>query len=388
MRRHSDSTHFHFRSSAIVRISKIKGNFISHLYFSIANHFICLYLFVLISMRVIYWLQCMISARMVVSNGTTSLDYWLNWKFLLCSIWVFGSMVIASFLIWLNEVSHNSKTYKETTRLERDWDLYDREAWMPCVKEIHPAWLLAFRIIAFCLLFSACTANVVIAGTDLFYYYTQWTFTLVIFYFAFGSLLSAYGLFRRHKMFTVCSLDVDAQQAIYEPLNHEDLENASNQQGGSCSLLSAAFWGYVFQILFQMTAGATMLTDSVYWLVIVPFLTINEYPMSFVTVLAHSLNLVSLLGETALNSVRFPWFRISYFIFLTAFYVIFNWIVHACVETWWPYPFLDLSMEYSPLWYLVVALLHLPCYYIFALIVAIKYRVLARWFPESYQCLR
>ncbi|XP_021982294.1 uncharacterized protein LOC110878319 isoform X1 [Helianthus annuus] len=325
---------------------------------------------------------------MVDPNDTTSLEYWMNLKFLLCSIWVFGSILIALFLIWRYEGSHHSKTYKETTRLERDWDLYDREAWMPCVKEIHPAWLLAFRILAFCLLFIASTADVVKAGTDLFYYYTQWTFTLVIFYFAFGSLLSAYGLFWQHKMLTVCSLDVDAQQAIYEPLNHEDLENASRQQGGSCFLQSAAFWGYIFQILFQITAGATMLTDSVYWLVIVPFLTINEYPMNFLTVLAHSLNLVFLLGETALNSLRFPWFRISYFIFLTAFYVIFNWIVHACVQTWWPYPFLDLSAQNAPLWYLIVALLHLPCYYIFALIVSIKYRVLARWFPESYQCLR
>ncbi|XP_076925283.1 uncharacterized protein LOC143588056 [Bidens hawaiensis] len=325
---------------------------------------------------------------MMVPSDTTSLDYWMNWNFLLCLIWVVGSMFIASFLIWRYEGSHNSKTYKEATRLEWDWDLYDREAWMPCVKEIHPGWLLAFRIIAFCLLFSACTADVVQVGTDLFYYYTQWTFTLVIFYFAFGSLLSAYGLFWQHKMFAVRSLDVNAHQAIYEPLHNGDLETASSQHGGCCFLQSAAFWGYVFQILYQITAGASMLTDSVYWLVIVPFLTINEYPMNFLTILAHSLNLVFLLGETALNSLRFPWFRISYFIFLTAFYVIFNWIVHACVQTWWPYPFLDLTMEYSPLWYLVVALLHLPCYYIFALIVNIKYRVLARWFPNSYQCSR
>nr|XP_043617500.1 uncharacterized protein LOC122589289 [Erigeron canadensis] len=322
------------------------------------------------------------------SDDTTSLDYWMNWKFVLCIIWVFSPVVIAIILIWRYEVTHDLKTYKEETWLERDWSLYDREAWMPCVKEIHPAWLLVFRIVAFCVLFTACTADVAQQGTDLFYYYTQWTFTLVIIYFAFGSLLSAYGLFRQHKKVTVSRLDIDSQQAIYAPLNHEDLENASSQHGQNCFLQSAASWGYVFQILFQMVAGASMLTDSVYWLVMVPFLTINEYPMSFLTVLAHTLNLVFLLGETALNSLRFPWFRISYFIFLTALYVIFNWAVHATVETWWPYPFLDLSMKLSPLWYLIVALLHLPCYYIYALIVEMKYRILAKWFPESYQCLR
>nr|GEW59713.1 protein rolling stone-like isoform X2 [Tanacetum cinerariifolium] len=324
---------------------------------------------------------------MVVPSDSTSLAYWMNLKFLLCIIWVFGSMIIASFLIWVYEVSQNSKTDKEATRIQRDWSSYYHEAWMPCVKAIHPAWLLAFRIVAFCLLLAACAANLIKVGTDLLYYYTQWTLNLVIVYFAVGSVLSAYGLFRQHRMSTVISLDVDAQQAIYEPINHIDLENALSQQEGRF-LQSAAFWGNVFQILFQITAGASMLTDSVYWLVIVPFLSINEYPMSFLTVLAHSLNLIFLLGETAMNSLRFPWFRISYFIFLTAFFVIFNWIVHACVETWWPYPFLDLSMDYSPLWYLIVALLHLPCYYIFALIVNIKYRILARWFPESYQCLR
>ncbi|XP_071711590.1 uncharacterized protein [Rutidosis leptorrhynchoides] len=324
---------------------------------------------------------------LTLDGDTTSLDYWMNWKFLICCVWVFGSVILASILIWIYEVTHYWKTYKEATRLERDWSSYDSEAWMTCVKAIHPAWLLAFRIIAFCILLSACTANVVVAGTDLFYYYTQWTFMLVIFYFAFGSVLSAYGLYRWHKMITVMSLDADAQQAIYAPLNHEDLENASSRKGGSL-FLSSSFWGYIFQILYQMVAGASMLTDSVYWFVIVPFLTINDYPMNTVTVFAHSLNLVFLLGDTALNNLRFPWFRISYFIFLTAFYVIFNWIVHACVETWWPYPILDLSVPYSPLWYLVVALLHLPCYYTFALIVNIKYRILTRWFPESYQRLR
>lgn len=322
-------------------------------------------------------------------SDTTSLDYWMNWKFLLCSIFVLAPTIMASFLIWKYEGPSNSKTYKEANRLEKAWSLYDCEAWMPCVKEIHPAWLLAFRIIAFCLLLTACTADVAIVGTDLFYYYTQWTFMLVIFYFAFGSVLSAYGLFQHHnKMLTVSSLDLDAQQAVYVPLNNEDLENSSSQQGGNCFLPSSAFWGYVFQVLFQMTAGAVMLTDSVYWIVIVPFLTIIDYPKSFLTVLAHSLNLVLLLGDTALNSLRFPWFRISYFILLTAFYVIFEWVVHACVSTWWPYPFLDLSTEYAPLWYLVVALLHLPCYSIFALVVEIKYRLLTRWFPESYRFFR
>lgn len=117
--------------------------------------------------------------------------------------------------------------------------------------------------------------------------------------FQFGSLLSVYGCFRHHK---ICNVGEDAE--FYLPLTHK--ENTTSQQAKSHSLLTAAFWVYVFQIIFQvsfpmfacltfmllinflvcwtqMTAGAVMLTDSVYWMVIVPFLTIIGYEMGFVS---------------------------------------------------------------------------------------------------------
>ncbi|GJV17380.1 hypothetical protein Tco_1362703 [Tanacetum coccineum] len=123
-------------------------------------------------------------------------------------------MIIASYLIWKYEGSGKKENYKEVTLEERDWFLYDGEAWMPCIMGLHPAWLLAFRIISFCLLLAAAVSDVAINGTDLFFYYTQWTLSLVTFYFA-------------------------------------------------------------------MSAGAAMLTDSVYWIVIVPFLTIVGYELGF-----------------------------------------------------------------------------------------------------------
>lgn len=307
---------------------------------------------------------------------TTSLSYWLTWKFLLCAIWVFTSIIIASYLIWKYEGSSNTENYKEVKQQERTWFNYECEAWMPCIKGLHPVWLLAFRIISFCLLLAAGTSDVAIHGTDLFFYYTQWTLSLVTFYFAFGSVLSAYGCLRQHKRY-----DVDAVQEFLLPLTHD--KNTKTH-----FLLTASFWGYVFQIMFQTIAGAVMLTDSVYWIVMAPFLTIVGYEMGFLTVVAHSLNLVLLLGDTALNSLCFPWFRISYFLLLTSFYVLFEWILHAFVVTWWPYPFLDLTLEYSPMWYLIVALLHLPCYSIFFLIVKLKYYILSRWFSDSFISLR
>ncbi|MCL7034443.1 hypothetical protein MKW94_000452, partial [Papaver nudicaule] len=81
---------------------------------------------------------------------------------------------------------------------------------------------------------------------------------------------------------------------------------------------------------------------------------------------------------------RFPWFRFAYFILWTAIYVIFQWVIHACVSLWWPYPFLDLSSSYAPLWYLAVGLMHIPCYGVFVLIIRMKHFLWSKWFPESY----
>ncbi|XP_076944811.1 uncharacterized protein LOC143615599 [Bidens hawaiensis] len=193
---------------------------------------------------------------------------------------------------------------------------------------------------------------------------------------------------RQYKLCNPHSRHTDTEIGMYAPLTKPGTDNMVNELGECYYSQSAALWGYIFQIIFQMTAGAVMLTDSVYWFVIFPFLTIVDYEMSFLTVVVHSLNIVLLLGDTAMNSLGFPWFRISNFILFTAFYVIFEWIVHAFVSTWWPYPFLNVSVHFAPMWYWIVALLHLPCYGIFALLVKTKYYILSEWFPESYNCLR
>uniref|UniRef100_A0A803QJ03 Reverse transcriptase Ty1/copia-type domain-containing protein n=1 Tax=Cannabis sativa TaxID=3483 RepID=A0A803QJ03_CANSA len=132
-----------------------------------------------------------------------------------------------------------------------------------------------------------------------------------------------------------------------------------------------------------MNAGAVMLTDSVFWFIIVPFLTIKDYNLSFMNVNLHSFNAILLLGDTALNCLQVPAFRITFFILWTGAFVIFQWIIHACVSFWWPYPFLDLSSPYAPVWYLLVAVMHIPCYGSFVLIVKMKRYLLTKWFPLS-----
>ncbi|KAL3813806.1 hypothetical protein ACJIZ3_015074 [Penstemon smallii] len=331
--------------------------------------------------------------ELLLSEDTTTLSYWLNWRVLLCSIWVLSSIFIGLYLIWKYELSDNSEIYGKRTQQESLSNFRYDLAWKPCLSGIHPIYLMLFRIIAFCLLFVAVSFDVAVHGFELYYYYTQWAFTLVTIYFGFGSLISIHGCYhnREIKNSSNCHFSKDMEQGLYTPLapglneNGEKLLQRLNHPGKFHLLLTYDFWSYLFQVLFQITAGAVTLTDLVYWCVMFPFLTIKDYELSFLTVVAHSLNAVMILGETALNSLQFPWFRISYFLLLTGIYVLFQWIVHASVSMWWPYPFLELSVDFAPLWYLVVALLHVPCYGIFVLAVKVKHHLLSRWFPHSYR---
>ncbi|KAJ7974599.1 UDP-N-acetylglucosamine-N-acetylmuramyl-pyrophosphoryl-undecaprenol N-acetylglucosamine protein [Quillaja saponaria] len=332
--------------------------------------------------------------QLQVTTDTTTLSYWLNWRVFLCAIWVLLPMVIASLMIWKYEGSRNLKSEEGEIREIKSWMFCGDEAWKPCIKEIHPICLLVFRVTAFSLLLVTLIAKIVINGGAIFYYYTQWTFTLVTIYFGCASLLSLYGCYQYQapssRRFNVSCSGRDAEQGSSTPLLHQDSRNMSRMGCASDANLeipqAARVWSYIFQILFQINAGAVVLTDSVYWFIVFPFLTIKDYDLNFMTVNMHTLNAVLLLGDTALNCLRVPWFRISFFVLWTGIFVIFQWIIHACVPIWWPYPFLELSSNSAPLWYLLVALMHIPCYGLFMLIVDLKHYLLSKWFPMSYQC--
>uniref|UniRef100_A0A5B7AFK8 Uncharacterized protein n=1 Tax=Davidia involucrata TaxID=16924 RepID=A0A5B7AFK8_DAVIN len=331
----------------------------------------------------------------VMTADTTTSSYWLNWRVLICSIWVLMSMVGASILISKYEGPGNSKQGSREAQKEPAGVLYEDEVWRPCLKGIHPAWLLAFRVFAFFVLLVLLIINVAVDGGSIFYYYTQWTFALITIYFGLGSLLSMYGCYQYHNRVGGVRIDnesFDAEQGTYAAPTHAENSNASNPE--KCLgpneephvRQTAGFWGYVFHIIFQMNAGAVVLTDCIFWFVIVPFLAIKDYNLNFLIINMHTINAVFLFVDTALNCLRFPWFRIAYFFFWTAIYVISQWIVHACVSLWWPYPFLDLSSPLAPLWYSSVTLMHIPCYGIFALVMKMKHSLLSTWFPQSYQC--
>lgn len=208
-------------------------------------------------------------------------------------------------------------------------------------------------------------------------------------------MLSIYGIRQHYQINSQHQIKnelINTEEGLYEPLRYEEgvckvlLENYPshpNKRGNLISILHR-----VFQVIFQMTGGAVILTDCVYWLVLFPFLTLKDYEMNALIVLTHTINAVALLGDIVLNCLPFPWFRISYFLLWTGIYVFVQWIVHACILLPWPYPFLDLSAENAPIWYLLVALLHIPCYGLCALIMNLKQYIFSRWFTQSYQGLR
>ncbi|XP_050381014.1 uncharacterized protein LOC126798182 [Argentina anserina] len=323
--------------------------------------------------------------ELATTADTTALSYWLNWRFLLCAIWVFTPMVVAVLLLFKYEDLDYWKFRRGGTQEDIKKEFCGDEGWRPCLKVIHPLWLMAYRVTAFFLLLAILIAKVFVSGGAIYYYYTQWTFTLLTIYFGFGSLLSIYGSFWCYKTramgLGVQHVRSDAENGTYVLLQHEE-----NNQEENYILPVAVKCSYVFQAIFQTNAGAVMLTDCIYWLVIFPFLNIKDYKMSALTVSMHSVNAVLLLGDAMLNCLQVPFVRMSLVVLWTGAFVTFQWIIHACISIWWPYPFLDLSSPYAPVWYLMVGLMHIPCYAFFTLIVGLKRHLLSKWFPHSCQC--
>ncbi|XP_039019818.1 uncharacterized protein LOC120151422 [Hibiscus syriacus] len=231
-------------------------------------------------------------------------------------------------------------------------------------------------MLAFITLLTLLVLNVVIDGFSIFFFYTQWTFTLVTTYFMLGCVISIYGCQKHWAQACYDRADLvssDTEQGIHES-NESELSNDREIAGR---------WIYFFQIMYQASAGASMLTDLVFWILLFPSLTSTPYGVDLMLIICmHSVNAAFLLCDSILNCMRFPFFRIAYFFLWTSIFVIFQWLVHAYYNLWWPYPFLDLTPFYAPFWYLLVGTMHLPAYGAFAFVVKLKEYSFSRLFPS------
>lgn len=307
------------------------------------------------------------SVDSVTGDNTTKPAYWLNFRFLLCGLCILVAIVESLVLIWKYEGYRKSRNgAQDESQEETAGSVCKEDTWKTCYKSLHPGFLLTYRLIAFCVLLSLITSDGVVNSAGIFFFYTQWTFTLVTSYFALALVLSVYGCC--HGSETMCNGEAD--------IDVRDPEIGTNVFHNR---RIAGFWGYAFQILYQTCAGAITLTDIVFW-----FILYKDIKPNFLVVCMHSVNAVCYLGDLVLNNLKFPFFRIAYFQLWTCTFVVFQWIFHACLSTDWPYPFLDLSSNNAPFWYFGLWLLHLPCFGVIALVMKAKKCWLSRSQAESY----
>ncbi|KAF3436590.1 hypothetical protein FNV43_RR23682 [Rhamnella rubrinervis] len=234
------------------------------------------------------------------------------------------------------------------------------QLWSSCWRGVHPKWLLATRFLSFLIMSGFLAWDVVKWDAIIFTYYTEWTFALVIVYFALGTIVSAYGCWLSSNK----SPPENGARTEFLRRDFEEVKGTIRLQSHHAQEAiqeRAGFWGYFMLIAFQTSAGAVILTDVVFWCIIVPFISNSHLGLNLLMGCMHTLNAAFLLLDTALNSLPFPWFRLAYFVIWSCAYVIFQWVIHACGSSWWPYPFLELNTPWAPLWYFCLALVHIPC---------------------------
>ncbi|KAK9147114.1 hypothetical protein Sjap_007017 [Stephania japonica] len=264
----------------------------------------------------------------------------------------------------------------EESALTQSGCVSSSELWTTCWRGVKPIWLLILRLVSAVVMAGILLWDVRSYGSTIFIYYTEWTFALIIFYFVLGTIVSAYGCFGYSDM-----LDNKTEE-ISEYLKEDFEENKSKstmsflpnkisikikmQRRSNSEEIEggAGFLGQLMQIVYQLM------------------------------ICMHSLNALFLLLDTALNNLKFPWFRLAYFVLWSCMYIIFQWVIHACGFSWlakksksvyrWPYPFINLDDPWAPLWYFTLAVLHIPSYAFYALIVKVKNALFSLWFPHAY----
>ncbi|XP_047981933.1 uncharacterized protein LOC125223028 [Salvia hispanica] len=271
------------------------------------------------------------------AGAAEGVGYWLQWQVLLSALVCVIPTVVA--IRFLRRIGGGSDPVKSA------------DLWSPCWRNLHPRWLLFYRAFAFTSMAYLLYQTVAALGFIVFFFYTQWTFVLVLVYFGIATLISIQGCMKPG-------------------------EKESDEKLG--------FLEHLMQIIYQTSAGASMITDIVFWCLLLPFMLGESFQLTLLIGSMHSVNAVFLILESALNRMPFTWFGLIYFILWSCSYVVFQWAIHACCVKWWPYPFLDLSTPWAPLWYLALALVHVPFYGLYVWLTKAKHKAFSTWFPNAF----
>ncbi|KAI9082660.1 hypothetical protein K1719_035529 [Acacia pycnantha] len=332
----------------------------------------------------------------------------VDWYDFVCFGIVGASLIGALWVLWTKEAV--SRTQYDTryesllmTRPDNEVDATSSlpkahvnasQLWTSCWPGFNPLWLLATRFTSFLVMAILLICDALKYGATIFYYYTEWTFTLIMIYFALASVVSAYGCWHSLKPSKQGAEADYLRRDLEERMSSNTATYKEKETRGSIKLQGlyaeegfqqrAGFWGYLMQIIYQICGGAVIITDIVFWCVIVPFLKIAHFDLNLLMGCMHTFNIALLLVDTALNNLPFPWFRMAYFVLWSCAYIIFLWIAHACGLSWWPYPFLELDIPWAPLWYFFLAVFHIPCYWLYVLIVKAKDKILAKLFLDAF----
>ncbi|KAL8544789.1 hypothetical protein ACS0TY_005129 [Phlomoides rotata] len=295
------------------------------------------------------------------------LDYWLQWQVLVCAVIIVLPTAIAIAIGLLR---------KRSTAGPKPVDM-----WSPCWRYLHPRWLLFYRAFAFVTMAFLLYQTVAAFGFFVFFFYTQWTFALVMIYFALSTIVSIRGCKIHARKSTPQTgegdkfLKKDAQETNNGTTSKSNSDPDDDQLG---------FLENLLQMVYHACAGAVILTDVVFWGLLLPFMSGENFQLTLLIGCMHSVNAVFLILESALNRLQFTWFGLVYFVLWSSAYIIFHWGLHACCLTWWPYPFLDLSTSSAPLWYLALTLVHLPCYGLYVWLTKAKHAAFSRMFPHAF----
>ncbi|KAH9625817.1 hypothetical protein KSS87_020471 [Heliosperma pusillum] len=179
------------------------------------------------------------------------------------------------------------------------------QLWCSCWRGLHPGFLLAFRLTSFFLLAAFLSWDIHVWGTSIFIYYTEWTFVLVMLYFAIGSVISAYGcwLYCSKNGRSLNVEEIEADGDIEESRSRKAGSNYYQEQKHDQTLQRAGFWGYLMQIVYQTCAGAVILTDVVFWGIIVPLMSNARLGLNLLMGCMHTVNIVLLLVDTSINGL-------------------------------------------------------------------------------------